>query len=426
MSGNWIAVFFLFMVSSSCIAGSDQSLLFQSTQLSPPSEAQAMRDDILAGFSSRVDFQGYSDRSVFQSLILADGDQGRRPDVIGASHGDFASLTQFNILEPLDQLSENIGRQRFVPQHLQLGNLHTDKLQFIPWMQATYLMVANRRALKYLPENADLNNLSYSQLRQWAENMKRQVGKGMLGFPAASSGLMHRFIQGYLYPSYTEATVTGFNSNEALSMWREFRGLWRQVDSQSMTYSRMDKALLSDEVWVAWDHTARLFSVFDKRPEEFVAFPAPVGPRGRGFMLVLAGLGIPNYATSVEKSESLIKYLTQADVQIRTLEKLGFFPVVNIPSDTNIASGFKPLHQAVASQAGAANSISALLPVGLKSNARAFNLAYMGAFSRIILRGKDIKSVLAVQARKINQLLAESDTACWLPDPVGPPPCKVR
>ena len=41
---------------------------------------------------------------------------------------------------------------------------------------------------------------------------------------------MHRFFQGYLYPSFTGNTVRKFRSPEAVSMWEYFRKLWEEVN----------------------------------------------------------------------------------------------------------------------------------------------------------------------------------------------------
>ncbi|MCH7880141.1 MAG: carbohydrate ABC transporter substrate-binding protein [Proteobacteria bacterium] len=421
----WFSITIASIFNTQAIAGPDADLRLLSTQLSPPHEARAMRDEILSDFSQQVVFQAYSMEKIFQLLVLARESQGARTDVVGALHGDFASLSQFDIFSPVGHLLESLGPQRFVGSHLALGRMKSPQQKFIPWMQATYLMVANRRALKHLPDNVDLNHLSYAQLREWAENMRREAGRPKLGFPAGSGGLMHRFFQGYLYPSYTASTVTGFKSAEARLMWREFRELWLQVNKRSLTYARMDKALLAEEVWVAWDHTARLSRALQERPEDFIAFPSPVGPRGRGFMLVLAGLAIPRDTASPETAESLIEYLTRTDTQIKTLENVGFFPTVTIPAETKTTPGITSLQEAVAMQSGAQNSVMTLFPVGLKNDARAFNLAYMGAFSGIVLRGRDIATVLEEQAGKINRLLRKNNISCWLPDPEGPPPCQA-
>ncbi len=49
----------------------------------------------------------------------------------------------------------------FVEGFVKLGKLGQDSQHYIPWMQATYIMVAHRRALKYLPKDAHLDSLTY-------------------------------------------------------------------------------------------------------------------------------------------------------------------------------------------------------------------------------------------------------------------------
>lgn len=38
---------------------------------------------------------------------------------------------------------------------------------------------------------------------------------------------------------------------------------------------------MTGEIRVTFDHVARLGNAFNQRPDEFVAFPAPAGPKGR-------------------------------------------------------------------------------------------------------------------------------------------------
>ncbi len=65
----------------------------------------------------------------------------------------------------------------------------------------------------------------------------------------------------------------------------------------------MQEPLLGEEVWVAWDHVARLINAVKDRPDDFVMFPAPAGPKGRGYMPVIAGLAIPKGAANREGAE---------------------------------------------------------------------------------------------------------------------------
>jgi multiple sugar transport system substrate-binding protein len=219
--------------------------------------------------------------------------------------------------------------------------------------------------------------------------------------------------------------VSKFRSPEAEKMWQAFRELWRYVNPQSLTFDRMDKPLLAGEVWVAWDHTARLMEAFEQRPDDYVAFPAPSGPKGRGFMVVLAGLGLPKdspHAAAVD----LIEYLTRPEVQITTLESVGFFPVVQTGTVGKLPSGPRQIEDAVSKQASSRDAVPSLLPVGIGAKGEEFNLAYKAAFSRIVLRGSDIRPVLEIQAEKLRQIMSETCAKCWPPDKPSEGPCPVE
>lgn len=61
---------------------------------------------------------------------------------------------------------------------MEAAKLGTDKPLCMPWMQATYIMVADKRALPFLPAGADINALTYDQLAQWGRNLARPGGGG--------------------------------------------------------------------------------------------------------------------------------------------------------------------------------------------------------------------------------------------------------
>jgi multiple sugar transport system substrate-binding protein len=68
------------------------------------------------------------------------------------------------------------------------------------------MMAVNKKALQYLPKGADVNNLTYDQVVAWGQSIKKATGERMFGLPAApgtQASLIHRFLQGYAYPSYT-------------------------------------------------------------------------------------------------------------------------------------------------------------------------------------------------------------------------------
>ena len=68
-------------------------------------------------------------------------------------------------------------------------------------------------------EGAKLETLTYDQLAQWAANAEKATNQRVLGFPAGPTGLMARFLEGYLLPSYTHGVVTQYRSADAAAMW---------------------------------------------------------------------------------------------------------------------------------------------------------------------------------------------------------------
>jgi multiple sugar transport system substrate-binding protein len=240
--------------------------------------------------------------------------------------------------------------------------------------------------------------------------------------------LFARFFEGYLYPSYTgSAGVVEFKSADAVTMWTSFRDLWKTtVNPQSTTYDFMQEPLLSDEVWIAWDHTARLIDAATQQSDNIMLVPAPAGPKGRGFMPVITGLGIPKNAPDRASSEKLIEYLTQPQQQIATLTNLAFFPATGAQIPTELPPGVKLEADAVAKQSSAPDAVPALLPVGLGSQGNEFNNVFIDTFTRIVINNEDVQTVLSDEAGKLQNLIDQANAPCWAPDPPSSGPCKVK
>jgi multiple sugar transport system substrate-binding protein len=397
-------------------------VLFWSTQAKPVEEAQAMRDQVLAGAGQAVDYQP-SDGGPWLTRLQAELQAGTGTiGVLGGLHGDFTSLTD----DLVDLSGIDLGGVEVNATFKKLGMLATGEQKYIPWMQATYIMAANKKALEYLPAGADINALTYDQLIDWSKAMAEATGGPKFGFPAGPKGLKHRFFQGYLYPSYTNSVVTKFASPEAEVAWAKFKELWQYTNPGSTNFSFMQEQLLSDEVWVAFDHTARLADAFNQRPDDFVAFPAPAGPTGRGFMPVIAGVAIPKTAPDLEAAKSLVAYMLKPETQIATLRATNFFPVITVDLPDDMPPAVRMSGAAIAAMSGAADANPGLLPAGLGDAGGKFNQVYVDTFERIVLAGQDIKAVLAEQAAALRAIMDETGAPCWAPDAPSEGACPVE
>jgi multiple sugar transport system substrate-binding protein len=309
---------------------------------------------------------------------------------------------------------------------LTLGKAGGATQVYIPWMQQTYFLAANKKALQYLPSGADVNTLTYDQLIAWAKNIFEKTGQKRFGWPVGTNGLIHRLLQGYWYPSYTGGLVTTFKSPEAVAMWGKIKELWQYSNPQSTTYAFMQEPLQSEEVWVALDHGARLINVLKAKPDDFVTAPAPAGPKGRYYMSVVVGLGIPKTTPNVGGAEALIDYLLKPETQITTFRNNSFFPVTDAAMPADLDKGLKLEAEAVAKQSSAKDGKVVPLPVGLGGQGGNFNTAILNTFQRIVVKGEDIQTVLNEQAAIINKVMTDASAKCWGPDGTSTGPCQVK
>ncbi|MDE3240371.1 MAG: carbohydrate ABC transporter substrate-binding protein [Paracoccaceae bacterium] len=397
-------------------------VLFWSTQAKPIEETQAMRTNVLKGFDGKVDYQA-NDGGPWLTRLQAELKAGKGSiDVLGGLHGDFSTLP-----EGLTDLSAlDLGGAKVNPGFMALGKLGTGEQKYIPWMQATYIMVANKKALPYLPAGADINALTYDQLIAWAKTLDEKTGGPKMGLPAGPKGLLHRFLQGYLYPSFTHSMVTKFESPEAVTAWTKLKELWTYTNPASTNYAFMQEPLLTGAVWVAFDHTARLADALNKKPDDFVAFPAPAGPDGRGFMPVIAGLAIPKTAPDMAKAKALIKYMLQPSTQVATLKATNFFPVIDVTLPADMPASVRASGAAIAKMSGAKDALPALLPMGLGQLGGQFNQVYIDSFQRIVLNGQPIKQVLSDEANTLRAIMKKADAPCWAPDAPSKGACPVE
>jgi multiple sugar transport system substrate-binding protein len=401
-------------------------VVFLSTQLRPLESAQLVRNVLLKDFKPGAEFVPEQPAELVTRL-QAEAQAGKHTiSLVAGVHGELQPLVPEGILTPLDDVAAALKDRGFAADLMELGKFGTTNQLFIPWMQATYIMVANRKALPYLPAGADINALTYAQLAQWGEAMQKATGKRMIGFPAGPTGLMHRFFEGFLLPSYTGGVVTTFKSPEAEVAWTEFAALWKSVNPNSTNINFMQEALQTGDVWVGFDHVARMIDALVKQPNDFVAFPAPAGPKGRGWMPVLVGLGIPKGAPDVAGAKALIDHLTRPEIQIATAKFAGFFPVTAAALPADLDAGTKMAVSAIQMTGAAKDGKAALLPVGLGAKSGEFDKAFLDTFQLIVLRGQPVKAVLERQGATVQRIMTEANAPCWRPDPASNGACQVK
>ncbi|WP_370456662.1 ABC transporter substrate-binding protein [Thermococcus sp. MAR1] len=398
------AVVLFAVVSSGCISpggGEKVTVTFLSTQLNPPEERAFVQDELLKGFTDETGIEvNFVPISYTDMVTRLEGEMQTGKvtiDLIGDLHGGMDYMASKGWLEDLGGMPKLEGRT-FINTFERYAHIRGQKV-YIPWMSATYVMVVNKEAFKYLPEGLTEEDVmkgtdkwTYDALLQWAKNLKEAKGQPELGFPAGPKGLFVRFLHGYIYPSYTGYQAKEFDSPEAVEMWNYLKELWPYVHPSSTTWDAMADPLLKGEVLIAWDHTARIKNAIETKPDQFVVVPVPRGPKGRGFIVVLAGLAIPKGAPHKDQAWKLIDYLTKPETQVKVLEKVGFFPTVEEASGKLPEGPLKILAKGVQAQASTQDALVVMIP-NLGDKGGQFKEYYKQAFERIVLNNEDPATV---------------------------------
>jgi multiple sugar transport system substrate-binding protein len=399
--------------------GGSGAVNFASTQFTPIQERQKFEQILKT--RARADKVAFNpmDAGVFGTTVKSQLDSGKvQISLIGGLHGDLAPYA--DKLMDVDDVTGALADRHIPEDLLTLGKLGGGKAKYVPWMQASYVIAVHKTALQWLPSGADVNKLTYDQFLAWMTAGKAgNGGKPIFGFPAGPKGLYHRFFQGFLLPSFTGGQVTTFRSPDAVQAWQYMKELWAVTAPASTNYDFMQEPLARGEVLVGGDHVARLVDAPSAKPDEWTMVPAPSGPKGLGYMLVIAGLAIPQGAPEAAKAKDVIKALSTSDAQLDVLKQNAFFPVVDVGSGWVLPPAVSLEFLAVGAQQKAGNAITALPPVGVGSKDAQVSLAYTNCFREICLNGKPVQGVLDAQASQLNAILDGLKVPCWRPDPVA-------
>ncbi|MEE6259720.1 ABC transporter substrate-binding protein [Plantactinospora sonchi] len=405
----------------------DGAVTFISTQFTPVEERQRFEQILRERVTGATVSYNPVEPNVFASTLTSQAAANRvQVSLAGGLHGDLAPHAER--LVNLDELATKLADRQFPPEIAELGRLGGGATTYLPWMQASYVLAVHKRALQWLPSGADVQNLTYDQFLTWVTDARRgNGGKPVLGLPCGPKGLYHRFFQGYLLPSFTGGQMTTFRGPDAAEAWRYMTQLWAQTAPASTNFDNMQEPLQRGEVLVAWDHVARLVAAPADKPDDWVMAPAPRGPKGLGYMLVVAGLAIPKGAPEADRARQVIETLTAPEVQVEVLRRNAFFPVVNTTLPADLPPAIALEAEAVRRQQEAEGAVVALPPVGLGARDGEVSQIFKNCFKEICLDRRPVQQVLDRQARELNKILDEVKVPCWRPDPVvAGQPCRVQ
>lgn len=413
MLKKFIVVLIICMFLTSAVFAAEV-LNFASTQMVPAAEQIFAKSVLVKGFTDEsgisVEFIPMEAPDLFTRLSAEVAAKKVTISLVGELHGGLDLMNTKVLLDDLSGIS--LPNRTFI-KALEDYSVLAGKKVYVPWMQATYVMAVNKKAFQYLPAGLKVEDVTgasekwtYDALLNWSKNLNDAFKGPKLGFPMGPKGLWHRFLHGYIYPSFTGYQAAAFDSVQAVKLWEYFKGLRPYMHPSSSVWESMDEPLLKEEVLIAWDHTARVKNAVIEKPGDFAIVPAPRGPKGRGYITVAVGLAIPVGVPQKENAVKLIDYLTSPDIQVKMLENIGFFPTVKEAEGVIPEGPLKILAAGVLAQSGSPDSVIALIP-SLGAKGGEFSAAYRDAFTKIVIEGADIGTTITTAGDKLRAIFKE-------------------
>jgi len=344
-----------------------RTLVFSSRLFSPPREQEFFINEVIKPFEEEhgvtVNFQIIDDQTLLDRAEIQQSTGHVTTDIVVAHNSRMTDWIDAGWVEDLSDVVAGWTDREFIPTFS--ADTHRDGRQyFLPVGADVYLLLAHNNTLPYLPDGADVDNLTWDQYAEWAVNVAEGEGEGKVcitGIPQKSWV--------YMFGATALSYGAGFpdvNSAGAQEAWK----VWAKIgaaDGFVPTVLNIDSCvdpMMRQESWLTVFHNARAGQVYASNPTNYTLAPAPIGPEGIGTIAGVSGYAIMKGSANYDLAVEFLEYLTRPDVQVKIAKGTGgFIPPVqeavdyfaDEPVDEVMAKAIMVLAQGVASGVPAAN-----------------------------------------------------------------------
>ena len=305
-----------------------QTLVFESRLFSPPREQEFFINEVIKPFEAehgvKVYFQILSDDDQLDRATVQQGTNHVSTDIICAHNGKMPDWLDAGWVEDLTPLVKSWTDRHFSPTFNSDTN-RDGKQYFLPVGADVYLLLANNKALPYLPAGADIDAITWEEYAQWAVNIAEGEGEGKVcitGIP------MKSWV--YMFGGTALSYGAGFpdlNSAGAMDAWK----IWEKIGKANgfvPTVMNIDSCvdpMMREESWLTVFHNARAGQVYASNETQFTLAPAPIGSKGIGTIAGVSGYAIMKGAPNYDLAVDFLEYLTRPEIQVKIAKGTGGF-----------------------------------------------------------------------------------------------------
>ncbi len=378
-----LAVLFVFVCSTTVFA--EGTVVLSSRLWSPPHEQEFVINEILKPFEEendvKVEFQIVDDSTLLDRAQVQKETGNVTTDVVIAYCQRMPEWVAADYVEDLTA-EVNSWTDRTFSKGFTSMTVFDGKQYFAPIGADVYLLAANKKAMQYLPEGADVQDLTWEQVVAWSQAMAKGEGEGKQAVTGVPQRALIYQYGGVILSYGGEFPV--INSPEALQAWEMLVNMKGAYTPTVLTYDGLVEPMKRGEAWLTIAHCANVGDIYNSNPAQFVIAPAPKGPAGIGSVAGTSGFAVMKGAPNKEMAVKLIEYMTRPDVQLKIAKGTGgFIPPVDealtlLGDSTQDEVIQKALHVMN-------NGVLSFIPPVYGPNWGSVKLVYDEAFNKLVL-----------------------------------------
>lgn len=382
-----------------------QTLVVNSRLWSPPNEQEYVINTVFKPFQEAnnclVDFTIISDEKLLERAQVQKATNNVTTDVVIAYVSWFQSWVDNGYVKDLTGVAASWNDRTFSKGFDELSVIN-GRRYFLPIGADVYLTCANNEALAYLPSGADVQDLTWEELVNWANAIAEGEGEGKFGW----TGVPQKMLV-YQFGSMVLAYGGGFpdiGSPEAMEAWDQFVKMNGTFAPAVKTYDNVTAPMKRGEVWLTVTHNGRVGAIYESNPTQFTVAAAPKGPAGIGSIAGTSGLGMMEGTVKEELATAFLEYMTRPEVMLDTMKGTGgFIPPIDECLDL-LGDGVKD--EIIAKSIGVLqDGVVYFVPAADYTDWGAVKLVFDNAFYNLVLdKGEIDKAYIAGAAREIESL----------------------
>jgi multiple sugar transport system substrate-binding protein len=369
-----------------------KTLVFSSRLFSPPREQEYFINEVIKPFEEEngvtVNFQIIDDQTLLDRAEVQQSTNHVTTDIVVAHNSRMPEWIEAGWVEDLTDVVAGWTDRTFSTAFSQDTNKDGHQY-FLPVGADVYLLLANNKALPYLPDGVDLDAITWEQYAQWAVNIAKGEGEGKVcitGIPAKSWVYMF----GGTGLSYG-AGFPDINSAGAAEAW----GIWETIGKANgfvPTVLNIDSCvdpMMREESWLTVFHNARAGQVYASNETQCTLAPAPIGSEGIGTIAGVSGYAVMKGSANYDLAVMFLEHLTRPDIQVQIAKGTGgFIPPVEEAIDY---LGDEAVDEVINKAVLVLNQgITSGVPAGNYQDWSAVKQCYDDIFEDTILAGADV------------------------------------